>query len=204
VADRRGQLEIIESGFDEIAGGRVPPLVWSYGIERVRSGFHPKDSRSVRVGVGRFLPTPRAQSATAQGRRNERIGRCATEDQVPATPPRGGSVSHEQFVKDGGHRDDGKSGIGLDLNFALDVVPRPPDVNERRTRVELDVRPSERTQLPSGGDPRRSRKPRTHGRSFGAPRRAGRPPPDLQRDLVARGLPAVRARRWGRSRSRHA
>src|SRR4051812_49618096 len=80
VTDGRGELEVVQPGLDQVAGGRVPALVRRDGIERVRVRLHPDDLRSLRVRVRRLLPAPGPQRSAANGGGDERVDGGATEN----------------------------------------------------------------------------------------------------------------------------
>src|SRR3954453_5014429 len=91
-----GELEGVQAGLDQVAGGRVPTLVGRNRVQRIRSGLDPDDLRPLWLRVADVLPTPGPQGATANGRRDERVDRGPTEDQIVLTATRGGLVRDEQ------------------------------------------------------------------------------------------------------------
>src|SRR3954468_12449549 len=52
VPDGRGELEVVESCLDQVAGGRVPAFVWGDRFEGVGARLDPDRLRLVGFGIG--------------------------------------------------------------------------------------------------------------------------------------------------------
>ena len=103
VAGPGGDLLPVETGGDEVRDGAVTCFM---GSQWFKSGCLP---RLVRSGSDRGC--------------EERLGRCAAEDEVATLTPCPRLVAHEFSSDDERHRNRAATGAGLDVDRSLDRIP---------------------------------------------------------------------------------